>query len=268
MGSGRFSARSVVFGLAASALLGLAGQASAAVSVSNGALFRTDASGTNQNATTVVNRGGWTTQYQAQNTPGNYGAQLFFSTSATPSSGDFFAPDASGTFSFALAEGANTIYFWADGDDTAGGSDGFGLNLFFNGAAHDAPLLSALHLTPGSAFQANGSSGCTASYTLQCIAGANSLSGLVGGSTVTLTDFTLFGLGGGSGGEDRVYHDNVNGFTFPVHGNGVNDTYGSFTLQVRTPISAAPEPATWGLLILGFATVGGALRSRRRSAVA
>jgi probable HAF family extracellular repeat protein len=33
-----------------------------------------------------------------------------------------------------------------------------------------------------------------------------------------------------------------------------------------TPIAAAvPEPATWGLMLVGFGLVGGAMRTRRRS---
>jgi hypothetical protein len=35
-----------------------------------------------------------------------------------------------------------------------------------------------------------------------------------------------------------------------------------------TGIPAVPEPATWGLMLLGLAGVGGALRSRRKGAVA
>lgn len=35
---------------------------------------------------------------------------------------------------------------------------------------------------------------------------------------------------------------------------------------VVTDLSAVPEPATWGMMILGFGTMGGAMRIRRRSA--
>ena len=43
-----------------------------------------------------------------------------------------------------------------------------------------------------------------------------------------------------------------------------NDNTGSFDVT----ISAAPEPATWAMMLIGFAGLGGALRMQRRRAVA
>lgn len=54
----------------------------------------------------------------------------------------------------------------------------------------------------------------------------------------------------------------------PIDWNGTIVTSDLFivtgTTLVKT-VSAAPEPATWGLMILGFGMVGAALRYRRRS---
>lgn len=253
--------------LAALAFVAISNSASAAINLTNGTLFRADETGTNQNTTnggTTVSRGGWTTVLGQQNIAGNYGAQLFLATTADPAAGDFFAPATS--VSAGLQEGANTFYFWADGDDTQGGDKGFGLNLWFDGAAASQVAISAFAPTPGASFAANGSTGCTAAYSLACIAGSGTLSFVVGASTVTLTDFRIQGLGGGQGGEDRVYHDNVNGFTPPAHSNGVNDTYGYFVLNVTTSDTApVPEPTSWALMIAGFGLAGTALRTRRRA---
>jgi hypothetical protein len=50
-------------------------------------------------------------------------------------------------------------------------------------------------------------------------------------------------------------------FTFAIAGTGT----GAFTGNVT--ISAAPEPGTWGMMILGFGAVGMAMRGRRRRTV-
>jgi hypothetical protein len=41
----------------------------------------------------------------------------------------------------------------------------------------------------------------------------------------------------------------------------------SVSYQLRDPISAVPEPATWAMMIFGFGLVGGAMRVRRRNIV-
>ncbi len=46
------------------------------------------------------------------------------------------------------------------------------------------------------------------------------------------------------------------------------DTYGVNEIRLNTPSGAVPEPATWGLMIMGFGLSGVALRSRRRMAIA
>jgi hypothetical protein len=249
---------------AAGALLGaalVAGPlaAQAGPSLTNATLYDVDATGTNLNSTSVVNRGGWTTVLDQQNVPGNYAAELFLAATPNPTPAEFLTPQTA--TSIALHAGANTIYFWGDSDDTAGGAFGFGLNLFVDGAGATSPSISALAVPgAGPAATSNNTTGCTAGYTLQCTPGAGTLTA----GMVTLTDFQVFARGGGTGGEDRVSSTNTMPFTPPTGSDGINDTYGSFTL-VFTP-SGAPEPATWAMMLLGFGGLGAAMRSRRRQA--
>ena len=79
-------------------------------------------------------------------------------------------------------------------------------------------------------------------------------SATVGNSTYTLTGF----------GWDRSPADNVSAFE-AVSGGDPADYAGQFAYTALT--AAVPEPATWGLLVLGFGAMGGAMRSRTRKAV-
>lgn len=49
--------------------------------------------------------------------------------------------------------------------------------------------------------------------------------------------------------------------------NAKDVAYPGYTNILFTPSSAVPEPATWGLMIVGFGIVGGGLRRRRRQRV-
>ena len=42
------------------------------------------------------------------------------------------------------------------------------------------------------------------------------------------------------------------------------DSFGVNLISIETPTGGIPEPATWGLMILGIGAVGGAMRLRRR----
>ena len=56
--------------------------------------------------------------------------------------------------------------------------------------------------------------------------------------------------------------------TFSFTQSGMNSaTSGSFSLaSPPAPIPSVPEPAIWGMMIVGFGLIGGAVRYRRRSA--
>lgn len=79
-------------------------------------------------------------------------------------------------------------------------------------------------------------------------------------------DFPTIGLSGFSYALDTgtSYFAVVSGFG--------NDDAGAWDLQITGPgtailSGAIPEPATWGLMILGFGAVGGAMRARRKATV-
>jgi hypothetical protein len=217
--------------------------AAAPPALTNGTLFRGDASGANQQASNVVNRGVWTSVLDQQNIPGNYMAELFFATTPTPAPGDFFTP--ASALSQHLNPGDNTIYFWGDGDDLAGGTAGFGMNLYLDGASSVAPSISVFApVGVGQPFVANGATP-TAGYDGQAVTGANRLSIGDAGQLVTLTAYEVTGIGGataGAGSVDLVNSTNTAPFTPPPHPDGITDTYGHFTLTVT------PEPASIGLL--------------------
>ena len=214
-------------------------------------LFRGDSSGNNLNGFGgVVYWGGWTTVLDQQNIPGNYGAEFFLSQTPTPGPSDFLTPASS--FSVNLNPGANTFYFWADGDDTRGGSATFGLSLFFNNAGAVNPAISG-YTIPGTGQTLHSDSAPqTAGYNFQYTPGAGTLSFVMGGQTVTLTSFVIQGAGGaaaGAGGVDLVNSINTSPFTPPPHPDGITDTYGTFTLMV------VPEPSVLDLFTLAVSAL-------------
>jgi len=212
------------------------------VLLTNGTLFRADATGTNlASSGGVVNHGGWTTVLDQQNVPNNYGGELFLTTIASPGEGNFLSPATS--LSLTLAPGVRTFYFWADGDDLAGGTAAFGLNLYLNNAGTQAPSISA-YVAPGAGKTVNpDSSGiCTAGFDFQCVHGAGRLSFAAGNTIVTLSDFKILAVGGpalNTNCVDLVDSTNTAPFAFPAHPDGICDTYGQFTLTVSN--SALPD---------------------------
>ena len=82
-------------------------------------------------------------------------------------------------------------------------------------------------------------------------------SSTVGDSTYTLTGF----------GWDRSQADNVSAFN-AVSGGDPNDYTGQFAYTATTVMGGVPEPAAWGMLVIGFGAMGGAMRARSRKAVA
>lgn len=100
----------------------------------------------------------------------------------------------------------------------------------------------------------NGSQVWTSSYLLNLTSGAGAFAptlvtfdaGLIDELRVTSTGGALANLGGSSAG--AVLDD--------------------FTYDDAPLVSAVPEPETWALLIAGMAAIGGALRRRRRVALA
>jgi hypothetical protein len=55
---------------------------------------------------------------------------------------------------------------------------------------------------------------------------------------------------------------------FDKYGNEKLKDLSHYTLWAGAPGSAVPEPATWAMMIIGFGTAGGMIRSRRRNGMA
>lgn len=93
-------------------------------------------------------------------------------------------------------------------------------------------------------------------------AGTNGIDVLLNGSSI----FSV--LGGAGGGTTNWTQKTVN---FTANANdtlsfaalGTSDSYGGYIDDLRLS-AAVPEPTTWALMLLGFAAIGGALRSPRR----
>ena len=79
----------------------------------------------------------------------------------------------------------------------------------------------------------------------------NGTTATAGNTTYRLTGF----------GWDRSRADNVSAFSL-TSGGDPNDYTGQFSFSSVT--AAVPEPATWGMLVLGFGVMGGAMRTRSR----
>jgi hypothetical protein len=193
-------------------------------------LFRGDSTGTNQDTGgTVADHGAWTTGLDVQNVPGNYAAELFISRVANPTSADFLTP---GQLSASLSAGANTFYFFANGDDLLGGSATFGLNLFINSASSTTPALSGYTIPGTGQTLTADSSSTTPNIALAITPGAGTLSTSTTGATVALTSFIVQGVSGQGSTVDLVDSTNTTPFTPPAHPDGVPDTYGTFTITV------------------------------------
>jgi PEP-CTERM motif len=91
----------------------------------------------------------------------------------------------------------------------------------------------------------------------------NVLTGKVVTGGSTLLDVPLFNIG--SGLSLTLTSQGAGAFT-TVFGapNLTGATIGTASTNIVTAVAAIPEPASWGMMLLGFAVVGGAIRTRRR----
>jgi len=118
----------------------------------------------------------------------------------------------------------------------AGGTYGFGVNLWLDGAAPGSPRVSAFAANgDAGTFMADGTAGCTPDFNGRCTAGSNALSWLRGTHTVTLTSFSISQIGGATAGGtscvDKVGY--ANSTVIQNMPNGICDTVGNFTLTVQ-----------------------------------
>ncbi|MDG6079144.1 PEP-CTERM sorting domain-containing protein [Erythrobacter litoralis] len=170
--------------------------------------------------------------------------------------GDFYAPDfvfspdtlaiidqdAGGTGNFANEPSASTVMFFLNSNNAVlNALNGFdtGFSFFYSSStAATVNIWSGLNAT-GTLL---GSINLAAQNTVNC----------GGDPTGTFCNFTNIGT-------------TFEGTAFSIDfGGTANQTaYDNITFGSATAGGAVPEPATWALFILGFALVGGALRSKR-----
>ncbi len=204
------------------------------VPFTNATMFRVDSEGTNlQSSGGHITRGVWNTKTGVQNVPGNYVVRLFLATTPDPDPTTLL-PLAE-PLATALVPGDNVFYLFADRDDVAGGNFGFGLNLWLDDATAATPSISAfVSTTTSSAFTANSTTGCTPGFDALCAPPSNTLTAQAG-RTVTLTAFSITGVGGGPASGscvDKVGADNT-GPVVTNMPNSICDTVGTFTLTVH-----------------------------------
>lgn len=83
--------------------------------------------------------------------------------------------------------------------------------------------------------------------------GLNSGYGLIGSACVASSQFACV--------QSTGSYQNVTSLIASM--NGGNGLYNGGQLQILTTAAAVPEPATWGMMILGFGMLGAAMRRRR-----
>jgi len=132
---------------------------------------------------------------------------------------------------------------------------------FLSGTTISGTLINALELDLG-AFNADANPVNLVSAASGLTSVGDIRYGTGGASVLPLTPQTTLGTGSLSySGYEGVntsstaglYQFNIRQFDYSV----------SYTVA---PVAAVPEPASWGLMMLGFGLVGGALRQRKRSA--
>jgi hypothetical protein len=86
-------------------------------------------------------------------------------------------------------------------------------------------------------------------------------------TNITLIDRSVAGILGFKG--TGTFTGNISGTAFdPTAGNFIFSTQGGNVTTFSASTTAVPEPAAWGLMLLGFAGIGMAMRGRRRPMLA
>lgn len=192
--------------------------------------------GTGASVTTLYSQGGATVAGAARNMFGTSADNPILPTN--PTAGD-------GIFVFDLTPTADQIVY-IDPDYATG---------------YDYEILSGANLITSAIFPVlAGDPDGYEIYRLGDISAAGLLGTVLGGESFSfgsgVTGFSLRGIAPGAGVEVGDPDGFVTGLAF-ANGNAIS-------LSQSAIAAAVPEPATWGMLVLGFAAVGGALRTKRR----
>ena len=132
----------------------------------------------------------------------------------------------------------------------AGDFSGFTTDIFTDATDNDG--MGAIFSTPNNTALANG----TASGSTTTFDRSNGTGAVVRGN---------FGLNGLSGAENSTtYIVRTNATNFALNGFATVGNSTSFNVQTFAPIAAVPEPATWGMMILGMGIIGFAMRRRQK----
>jgi hypothetical protein len=163
--------------------------------------------------------------------------------------GTFYKQDLS-SLSFSATQKANLIKFVTYGDALVNAASGFQKTL--DSAATQLGVWELLNETPSSAWDVLSGSFSVSYYDNNAIfdaaALANSwLASLQAGDIPMSATHTLSVLNPGQGNQTQVY--------ITARGNS----------DLNEP--GVPEPATWGMIVLGFGLLGGALRRRKLDGV-
>lgn len=118
----------------------------------------------------------------------------------------------------------------------------------------------------------NGSTLLNGSYDLGG-GGSNVTNFLIAGGSFSSMSNGFFNGGSGTGSLPVTFLNGLNTITFSYSGDPQtlgDEGWGLNSLLVtgNAFTSAVPEPATWAMLLMGFAAIGGAMRSRRRESLA
>ena len=141
--------------------------------------------------------------------------------------------------------GSNEIDGFNAGDFT-----GYTTDVFTDGTDNDAGSICS---TPNNGFLANGTaSGSTTTFDRSNGTGA-----------VVRANFGANGLSGSENSTTYIVRTNATNFSLNGFATVNNST--SFNVLSYMPAAAVPEPATWGMMIVGFGLVGGVMRRRKTS---
>jgi hypothetical protein len=144
---------------------------------------------------------------------------------------------------------------------------GINFSLGYSDSGSSSPFIETLQWNN----TLSGLYGITLSTTAAAVGGENDVdileAYLSGGSIMGTLDL-LADLDNTDLNEDYSLNTLLDAGTYTLTIEGTRGTTGSFGGNVAFTAAAVPEPATWGMMLLGFGAVGFAMRRRKQPALA